>query len=389
MELHNINGVLSHYLRRMSELYQGNSPPGINDYCSVLIDLLYSSLEFLPGDFSKENVKIELNQKFLPGVSRCFTGAVFTKSAPPGRRGPSIHMPCIRIWDGKAKVYGYIDALAPGKTKKSMDFYLLKDFYKQLFPNLILTDFLEFRYYRESRKVCTARPFNVSAIGKITNKTRVTNPNLFLKELEHFMGYCPKKSKDLTLIDLQQGLALKTFYLREFVLTPLMNHLHKSGSKCELVRLYRAYCYFFDLDLTFKEFSEFLTHVIIDGLLRAVIFYRSIDTKEEASQNYRGKVVEFAKFIGMDERRVTLFQFLSPGNSQLPAVLKWMLDDISWYLCGFDFKQIGFTNNNPWLLEGEMLQCEEYFFKLYYENEDYKGVLALLQKAGVFSGDKG
>jgi hypothetical protein len=89
-------------------------------------------------------------------------------------------------------------------------------------------------------------------------------------------GYNDKKSKDASYIHLQRRLALRTYYLKEFVLTPLMNRLIYPGSKGEPVRLYRAYCYFFDRELSSEEFSGFLSHVIIDGFLRAGIFPNEI-----------------------------------------------------------------------------------------------------------------
>ena len=53
------NQVMSHYLKEMLELKQRAVPPKIDDYCSVLKDLLNSSLNFLPGNVSNENVVIE------------------------------------------------------------------------------------------------------------------------------------------------------------------------------------------------------------------------------------------------------------------------------------------------------------------------------------------
>ena len=387
MGSNNINRVLSHYLQEILELYQADDSPGINGYCSILKSLLNSSLDFLPGDFSKENVEIELNQKLLRGVqggpNRSPLPGAFLEKSPPGEE----LMPLVRIWDGKAKIYGYIDIFAPGTTKDEMNAWSLIDLNKLVFPNLILTNFFEFRYYRAGKKVCTARPFSFSHINGISNKVKVASTKLFLKELQHFMVYDEEKAKDSSLINLQQRLALKTYYLRENVLFPVMNHLIVSGAKCELVRIYRAYCYFFDLELSAREFSAFLAHVIIDGFLRAGIFYNRFKYNNDNPFS-RDRVKEFAKITGMQDRRLALFKFLSSGDDQLPIVVKWMLDDISWFISGFDFKQMGFDGSKkPWLIEGEMLQWQDYFFKPYYEKEECKMILELLQKIGIFSHD--
>jgi hypothetical protein len=198
-------------------------------------------------------------------------------------------------------------------------------------------------------------------------------------------GCSDNRSKDSSFIHLQRQLALKTYYLREYALIPVMNHLLNSRVKCELVRLYRAYCYFFDLELSAREFSAFLAHVIIDGFLRACIFYSGVHSNNETPFP-RTRVVDFAKFTVMPERRLALFKYLSSEGDQLPTPVKWMLDDISGLLWSFDFKQMGFSSKNSLVIDGERLQWEGYFFKPYYENEEeYKRIRELLQKEGIFS----
>jgi hypothetical protein len=94
--------------------------------------------------------------------------------------------------------------------------------------------------------------------------------------------------------------------------------------------------------------------------------------------------------MGSKNLNQALFKYLSSGDAQLPAAVKWMLDDISWLISGFDFKQMGFDHSKkPWLIAGDMLQWQDYFFKPYYEKEECKMILELLQKIGIFSRDKG
>ena len=103
MNSKSVNQVMSHYLQEMLELYHRDVPPGVSDYCSVIKDLLYSSLEFLPGNLSQDKIVIDILE--IPGELQ-------------------IHMPRIRIWDGKSKVYGYIDVLKPVPKKKEIKSYL-------------------------------------------------------------------------------------------------------------------------------------------------------------------------------------------------------------------------------------------------------------------------
>jgi len=366
MKNKSFNQAMNHYLKEMLALKQRAVPPKIDDYCSVLKDLLYSSLDFLPGNLSQDKVVIDILE--IPGDLR-------------------IHMPRIRIWDGKSKIYGYIDVLKPGPKKINMKSYLFLDLYKRLFPNLIVTDFAEFLYYRKEQKAVTARPFSVSSIGKLTGKTKVKSTLLFLKELQHFMDYRNRKSKSLEFIDLQEKLALKTYYLKEFILTPVLKHLICKGIKGELFRLYRAYCYFFNRELSVEEFSAFLSHLIMDGILKAGIFYSTISIKSEKPFR-RDRVYQCAKFNRISERRLAVFKYLAPGpgEEQLPGAFQWFLDEICGFLANFDFKKMDIAGKNPMLIDGALLQLEEYFFKPYYDN-DYKMVLDMLQKEGIFSGE--
>jgi hypothetical protein len=297
-------------------------------------------------------------------------------------------MPCIRIWDGKAKVYGYIDVLSPNTTKEEIESYQLIDFYKRVFPNLLLTNFFEFLYYMGDQKVCTARTFPVSHIGAISRKVRVTSTKLFLKILQHFMGYSHKKSKDPSFIRLQRKLALKTYYLKEYVLPPVMNHLLYSGAKSYLVRIYRAYCYFFNRELSIKEFSAFLSHLIIDGFLRACIFYSSVNSNSGTSFS-RSMVVNIVKFNGMPDRSLSVFKYLCGDDEKLPlfTALKWVLDDISWLISGFDYNQMGLSTTNPGKINGSQLQWDIYYLPYYDSPGDFQRIRELLQKAGIFSSD--
>ena len=73
--------------------------------------------------------------------------------------------PDFRVWDGKQHITGYIEAKDPtvDNLDRIEDSEQLKR-YRHTFPNLILTNFLEFRLYRNgvlTDKVLVGRPFIV------------------------------------------------------------------------------------------------------------------------------------------------------------------------------------------------------------------------------------
>ncbi len=70
--------------------------------------------------------------------------------------------PDFRIWDGNNKVVGYIEAKTPNTDLNRIEVSEQLKRYLATFPNVILTDFYEFRLYRNGElveKVTIGRPF--------------------------------------------------------------------------------------------------------------------------------------------------------------------------------------------------------------------------------------
>src|SRR3989339_841237 len=80
--------------------------------------------------------------------------------------------PDFRIWDGKQHIVGYIEAKAP--TTEYLDQIETTDQlkrYLKTFPNLILTNFLEFRLYCNGEltdKVRIGRPFVMRTLKTVS-----------------------------------------------------------------------------------------------------------------------------------------------------------------------------------------------------------------------------
>ena len=55
--------------------------------------------------------------------------------------------PDFRVWDGKQHIVGYIEAKKPGENLDVIETTNQLKRYRNTFPNLILTDFYEFRLY--------------------------------------------------------------------------------------------------------------------------------------------------------------------------------------------------------------------------------------------------
>jgi hypothetical protein len=79
--------------------------------------------------------------------------------------------PDFRVWDGKQSIVGYIEAKQPAEENLlQIEHTEQLKRYLKTFPNLILTNFFEFRLYRDGHlidKVQIARPYVIHKLGTI------------------------------------------------------------------------------------------------------------------------------------------------------------------------------------------------------------------------------
>ena len=131
----------------------------------------YSTLKELLNGFAKSSGKKNIHITTLP------------KKTEAGN-------PDFRIWDGKQHIIGYIEAKAPTteNLRTIEDSDQLKR-YRNTFPNLILTNFSEFRLYRNGnlvKKVSIARPFIIFELKRIPPVEKEPD---FLNLLETFFSF--------------------------------------------------------------------------------------------------------------------------------------------------------------------------------------------------------
>jgi hypothetical protein len=157
----------------------------------------YSSLEKLLKDCSKSVGKKNIHVTSLP------------KKTEAGN-------PDFRVWDGKQKIVGYIEAKAP--TTKYLD--QVEDTeqlkrYLHTFPNLLLTNFFEFRLYRSgqlSGSVQIGRPFMIYKLDRVPS---VENKEKFIELLDKYFSFSLPKIH--TAKTLAVELAKRTRFLKEEV----------------------------------------------------------------------------------------------------------------------------------------------------------------------------
>ncbi len=234
--------------------------------------------------------------------------------------------PDFRIWDGKQHIVGYIEAKAPGveDLDRVAHSEQLKRYF-DTFPNLILTNFFEFRLYREGtliEKVLTGRPYVMTDLGKIPP---VENENEFLSLLEKFFSFSLPKVYNAKKLAVE--LAKRTRFLRDEVIA---EELREEESKGEgnILGFFEAFKDYLIKGLTKEDFADLYSQTIAYGLFAA-------RTRTDKEFNRKLAYDNIPHTIGILR---DVFEFISLG--EIPESMEWIVDDISEVLAVTDVKSI-------------------------------------------------
>ncbi len=232
--------------------------------------------------------------------------------------------PDFRLWNGTDRIIGYIEAKKP--TEERLD--LIEDSeqlrrYRSTFPNLILTNFLEFRLYRNGERVdavLAGRPV-------VLNQLRMTPPlekqAELLALLDRFLGF--SLPTVYTAETLAVELAKRTRFLRDVVVQQLLEETTNPGP---LSGFYEAFEKYLIGDLTSDDFADLYAQTITYGLFAA-------RTRAETGFTRRTAFDSIPHTIGVLR---DLFRFISLGD--LPESLAWCVDDIAEVLAVADARGI-------------------------------------------------
>jgi len=234
--------------------------------------------------------------------------------------------PDFRIWDGKQHIVGYIEAKAP--TIEYLDQIETTDQLKRylhIFPNLILTNFFEFRLYRNGTltdKVSIARPF---MLHKLKTIPQVQNESDFIKLLEKFFSFSLPKVYDAKTLAIE--LAKRTRFLKDEVVIQELKEEESLG-KGFISGFYEAFRQYLIRGLSKEEFADLYSQTITYGLFAA-------RTRSENGFNRKLAYDNIPQTIGILR---DLFKFVSLED--LPQQMEWIIDDISEVLAVTDVKNI-------------------------------------------------
>jgi len=289
--------MLKQYLKRIYEI-ANRGDAREESYYSILEGLLKEYTEFV----GKTNIHITT----LP------------KKTEAGN-------PDFRIWDGKQHIVGYIEAKAP--TVERLDHIQTTEQlkrYRHTFPNLILTNFFEFRLYRNGNLIDTVligRPFIVHKLKAIPPVEKESD---FLDLLDKFFSFSLPKVYDAKTLAIE--LAKRTRFLRDEVIA---EELREEGTgKGFILGFYEAFRKYLISGLSKEEFEDLYSQTITYGLFAA-------RTRSENGFNRKLAYDSIPHTIGILR---DVFKFVSLGD--LPQQMEWIIDDISEVLAVTDVKNI-------------------------------------------------
>ncbi len=175
--------------------------------------------------------------------------------------------PDFRIWDGHNHITGYIEAKAPSVT--NLDYIeetaQLKR-YLSTFPNVILTNFYEFRLYRNRERIAQV------TIGRsmIAKKLQITpvleNVGQFKELLERFFSFTQPKVQSARSLAVE--LAKRTRFLRDEVIAVEIQQKENKGHK-QILGIYEAFKKYLIATLKEKQFADLYAQTITYGLFAA------------------------------------------------------------------------------------------------------------------------
>ena len=233
--------------------------------------------------------------------------------------------PDFRLWDGKQHIVGYIEAKAP--TVGNLDIIETSDQlkrYRNTFPNLILTNFLEFRLYRNGamiEKALIGRPFIINKLNTIPPLEKEAD---FLNLLDKFFSFSLPKVYEAKTLAIE--LAKRTRFLSDEVIA--LELQEEREEKGFIHGFYEAFRKFLIAGLTKEDFADLYSQTITYGLFAA-------RTRAENGFNRKLAYDYIPRTIGILR---DVFKFISLED--LPLQMECIIDDISEVLSVTDVKKI-------------------------------------------------
>jgi hypothetical protein len=221
--------------------------------------------------------------------------------------------PDFRLWNGTDRIIGYVEAKKP--TEDRLDVIEESEQltrYRSTFPNLILTNFLEFRLYRNGERVETVLAARTMVLNRLRTMPPMEKPDELHALLDRFLGFSLPKA--FTAESLAVELAKRTRFLRDVVAQQLREEKDAPGV---LAGFFEAFQTYLIGTLTPEDFADLFAQTITYGLFAA-------RTRTGEGFSRRAAFDNIPHTIGVLR---DIFRFISLGDR--PEQLAWCVDDIA------------------------------------------------------------
>lgn len=233
--------------------------------------------------------------------------------------------PDFRVWDGTQRIVGYIEAKTPDKNLDDIEKTEQIIRYKTTFPNLILTNFFEFRIFRNGIIIDKVRIADHMAIHTLKGTPFVENAEQFEKLLEKFFSFSFPSITSAQPLAIE--LAKRTRFLRDEVIAEELREEEKNGLG-KILGFYEAFQTYLIRGLTKEQFADLYSQTITYGLFASRM-------RCKGKFNRKLAVHDIPRSIGILRE---MFDFISLGD--LPPQLEWIVDEISNVLANVDVKKM-------------------------------------------------
>jgi hypothetical protein len=225
--------------------------------------------------------------------------------------------PDLVIKSAHSRVVGYIEAKDPIKKLDDVKDSPQVKRYIEVFPNFILTNFLEFRFYRYGKPKAVVSIARQDSLVKMGIKPAAENEKKCLELFKEYFSYT--FPNDLKARGLARELAKRTRLMRDYVVMEELNPAAESKNKSKenyILGFYHAFKKYLIHDLSKKDFADLYSQTLTFGLFTA-----ATRCKGKLKRELAVKYIPSANGILHD-----VFEFISLG--EVPQQLKCSMDDI-------------------------------------------------------------
>ena len=216
---------------------------------------------------------------------------------------------------------GYIEAKDIGKDLDAVEDTPQLKRYLKTFPNVILTNFTEFRLFRDGKEVDRVFIAYHKEITKLHTAPIVHNEEKFFELLNKFFSFSLPRT--FTAKTLAVELAKRTRFLKDEIISSEIEAENE-----EIIGFYEAFKEYLIAGLSKEEFADLYSQTITYGLFAARL-------RAGKNFNRRDAIKYIPKTIGILR---DVFRFIS--SADLPKQMETIIDDISAVLAAAEARKI-------------------------------------------------